>query len=81
MNSHCRLLSSSYYPGPWRTPLPVIAALCLRPQKNQPHWLASSTSDSTSPPSHLFFSPPPHFPVRLTPFSLLFKLQVASNPA
>ena len=61
---YCRLPLS---PRPLANPLLVSVALCLRPQKNQPHWLALSTSDSTSLPSPLFFSTPPLFPARLTP--------------
>lgn len=48
--------------------LAVTAELCLRPQKNQPQWLASSTSCSASLASRLFFFQRPHFPARLTPF-------------
>ena len=63
----------------WRTPL-VSTALCLRPQKNQPHWLASSTSDSASLTSTALFLPPTLFPLASLPFSYLFKLQVTSKP-
>ncbi len=70
-----------FVPGHWRTPLHVSAPLCLPPQKNQPHWLASSTSSSASLTSTALFLPATLFPPRLAPFSCLFKLQVTSNPA
>ncbi|CAN5530057.1 hypothetical protein BH20ACI3_BH20ACI3_42800 [soil metagenome] len=64
-----------------RTPLAVIAKLCLQPQKNQPLWLASSTSGSPSLAAPLFFFLQPHFPAGAAHSSRLFKLQIASNPA
>ena len=60
---------------------PPTPALSLRPQKNQPHWLAPSTSSSAPLASWLFSFLRPHFTAPLAPFSCLFKLQVASNPA
>jgi len=56
-----------FVPGRWRTPLPVSAALWLRPQKNQPHWLACSTSSSETFPLPVLFPPAPQFHSPLLP--------------
>jgi hypothetical protein len=67
----------SYGPGHWPTPLPAFAPLCLRPQKNSLHWLASATSPSAALASPLFFFPVPHFPAPTR--SLQFTIQTPSN--
>jgi len=61
--------------------LAVTAQLCLRPQKNQPHWLASSTSNSTSLSGSLFFFLCAHLHSSTISSTLLLKLQVTSSPA
>lgn len=65
----------------WRTPLPVTAALCLQPQKNQPHWLASFYLTLYKTPLTALFLPAVPLSLRLALSSCLGKLQVASNPA
>jgi len=68
-------------PSPRRTALAVTAELCLRPQKNQPQWLASSSSTLPHSPSSLIFIPAVQLHPGLISSSSLLKLQVASNPA
>ncbi len=55
-------------------------SVCKR-KKNQPQWLASSSSSSTSVACPLFLFPGHTFPPVSHLLTLLLKLQVASNPA
>lgn len=67
--------------APRPTPLAVTAQLCLPPQKNQPHRLASSTSPSLTLTFSFLSIPAAPLSLHHHPLQLLFKLQVASNPA
>ena len=63
------------------TALALTAELCLRAQKNQLRWLASSPSDPTALAARLFFCSPLAFNPRFLSSTCLLKLQVASQSA
>jgi hypothetical protein len=55
-------------------------SICNHKKTSLAGWLPLPQAHHLSP-SPVFFFPHPLFPLTLAPFSLLFELQVASNPA